>query len=91
MKNYIGRHKYIVTDMEIKEEKLLEIFSEIFTDVDKSEITLDSEFREWDQYSSLTQVELIARIEEEFQVKVKLLPMVKAETISDVLEAIQES
>ena len=77
--------------MEIKEEKLLEIFSEIFTDVDKSEITLDSEFREWDQYSSLTQVELIARIEEEFQVKVKLLPMVKAETISDVLEAIQES
>ena len=73
------------------EEKLLEIFAEIFTEVDKSEITLDAEFREWDQYSSLTQVELIAKIEEVFNIKVKLLPMVKAETISDVLEAIQES
>ena len=73
------------------EERLLKIFSEIFTEVDKSEITPDSEFREWEQYSSLTQVELIARIEEEFKVKVKLLPMVKAETISDVLDAIQES
>lgn len=77
--------------MENMEERLLKIFGEIFTDVDKSEITLDAEFREWDQYSSLTQVELIARIEEELGVKVKLLPMVKAETISDVLDAIQES
>ena len=77
--------------MENMEERLLNIFAEIFTDVDKSEITLDAEFREWDQYSSLTQVELIARIEEELGVKVKLLPMVKAETISDVLDAIQES
>lgn len=77
--------------MENMEEKLLEIFAEIFTEVDKSEITLDSEFREWDQYTSLTQMELIARIEEVLNVKVKLLPMVKAETISDVLDAIQES
>ena len=77
--------------MENLEEKLLKIFSEIFTDVDKSEITLDAEFREWDQYSSLTQVELIDRIEKDLGVKVKLLPMVKAETISDVIDAIQES
>lgn len=73
------------------EEKLLKIFSEIFTEVDKCEISLDSEFREWDQYSSLTQVTLISRIEEELGVRVKLLPMVKAETIGDVLNAIQES
>ena len=77
--------------MENIEERLLKIFAEIFTEVDKSEITLDAEFREWEQYSSLTQVELISHIEEEFGVKVKLLPMVKAETISDVLDAIQES
>lgn len=77
--------------MEKMEEKLLEIFAEIFTEVEKSEITLDSEFREWDQYTSLTQMELISRIEEVFNVKVKLLPMVKAETISDVLDAIKKS
>ena len=73
------------------EERLLRIFVDIFTEVDPSEIKLDSEFREWDQYSSLTQVTLISRIEEELGVKVRLLPMVKAETISDVLDAILES
>lgn len=77
--------------MEKNEERLLKIFREIFTDVENSEITLDSEFREWDQYSSLIQVAIIARIEEEFGIRVKLLPLVKAETIGDVLEAIQES
>lgn len=77
--------------MDKMEVKLLKIFSEIFTEVDKSEIALDAEFREWDQYTSLTQMELISRIEEEFNIKLKLLPMVKAETISDVLDAIQES
>lgn len=75
--------------MENMEERLLNIFAEVFTDVDKSEITLDAEFREWDQYSSLTQVELISRIEDSFGVKVKLLPLVKAETIGDVLNAIE--
>lgn len=71
------------------EEKLLEIFRSVFNNVDPSEITLDSEFREFDQYSSLTQVVLIEEIQEKFDVKIKLLPLIKAETIGDVLEAIE--
>ena len=75
----------------IMEEKLLEIFRSVFSDVDPSEITLESEFREFDQYSSLTQVVLIEEIEEKLKVKIKLLPLIKAETIGDVLEAIEKS
>lgn len=73
------------------EEKLLEIFRNVFNNVDPSEITLDSEFREFDQYSSLTQVVLIEEIQEKLDVKIKLLPLIKAETIGDVLEAIENS
>lgn len=73
------------------EEKVLRIFREIFTDVNPEEFTLDAEFREWDQYTSLTQMELISRINECFGIQLKLLLMVRAETISDVLDAIQNS
>lgn len=73
------------------EEKLLEIFRSVFNEIDPSEITLDTEFKELDQYSSLTQMTLIEEIESKLNVKVKLLPMVKAETVNDVLEAIRNS
>jgi acyl carrier protein len=72
------------------EQKLLEVFRSVFTEVDPSEITLDSEFREWDQYSSLTQVELIDAITSQLGVKIKLRPFIKAETIGDVLDIINE-
>lgn len=71
------------------EEKLLEIFRNVFNEVDPQEINLDSEFREFDQYSSLTQMTLIEEIQEKLNVKLKLLPIIKAETISDVLDAIE--
>lgn len=72
------------------EEQLLNIFREIFDKQDPNDITLDSEFREFEQYSSLTQMEIIVKIQEKLNVKLKLLPMVKAETIGDVLEAIEQ-
>lgn len=72
------------------EEKLLNVFRGVFNEVNPEEITLESEFREWDQYSSLTQVQLIDAITEQLGVKIKLRPFIKAETIGDVLEIIQE-
>ena len=35
----------------MKEEKLLKLFGEIFTEVPTNEIVLDAEFKEWEQYS----------------------------------------
>lgn len=73
------------------EEKLLEIFREVFNEVDSSEITLDSEFREWDQFSSLTQVVLLDAITNKIGVTIKFRPFLKAETIGDVLEIIEDN
>lgn len=50
---------------------------------------LDAEFKEWEQYSSLTMMILLDKISTEFDVKLKILPLVKAETIGDILELIE--
>ena len=71
------------------EEKLLDIFRAVFNNEDPATITLESEFREFEQYSSLTQMILITEIQEKLDVKLKLLLIIKAETIGDVLEAIE--
>ena len=73
----------------MKEEQLLKLFGEIFTEVPTNEIVLDAEFKEWEQYSSLTMMILIDKISTEFDVKLKILPLVKAETIGDILELIK--
>ena len=73
----------------MKEEKLLKLFREIFTEVPTNEIVLDAEFKEWEQYSSLTMMILVDKISTEFDVKLKILPLVRAETIGDILELIK--
>lgn len=73
------------------EEKLLNIFREIFDEVDSSEVTLDAEFREWEQFSSLTQATLLEEITAKMGVIIKIRPFLKAESIGDVLELIQDN
>lgn len=73
------------------EEKVLNIFREVFNEVDPNEVTLDSEFREWEQFSSLTQVVLLDAITNKLGVTIKLRPFIKAETIGDVLEIIENN
>lgn len=73
------------------EEQLLKIFREVFTDVDPEEVTLDAEFREWEQFSSFTLTLLMEKISSEMNVTVKLRPFIKAETIGDVLEILEEA
>lgn len=72
------------------EQKVIEIFKKVFNQVEPTEVTLDSEFREWDQFSSLTLATLLAEIEDEFQIKFKLISLVNAETIGDVVDAVEE-
>jgi acyl carrier protein len=88
MRRYIGKRKDKHKRCNIMEEKLLDIFRKIFTDENPENITIDSEFREFEQYSSLTQMELIETIMNEMKVQLKLRPFIKAETIGDVLEII---
>ena len=88
MKKYIGRHNLFLIDME---EQLLEIFRSVFTSENPEEITLDSEFREFEQFSSMIQMVLIEKIMNEMNVQLKLRPFIKAETIGDVLDIISEA
>ena len=73
------------------EEKLLKIFREVFNEVSPENVTLDSEFREWEQFSSYTLTLLMERISVELGVTVKLRPFIKAETIGDVLEIVENA
>ena len=73
------------------EQKVLDIFKSVFNKVEPDEITLDAEFREWDQFSSLTLCELLAKLEETLGVKLKLSALVNAETIEDVVDAVNDS
>ena len=67
------------------ENEILEIFRSVFNEEDSSSITLETEFRDLAQFTSLTQVVLIDAIQNQLNVKLKLLPLIKAETIGDVL------
>lgn len=72
------------------EEKLIEIFRSVFTGVEPTDVNLNAEFREWDQYSSLTQVVLLDAITSKLNVKIKLRSFIKAQTIGDILDIIEE-
>jgi len=75
----------------IMENEILEIFRSVFNEEDSSSITLETEFRDLAQFTSLTQVVLIDAIQNQLNVKLKLLPLIKAETIGDVLELVENN
>ena len=73
------------------EEQLLKIFREVFSEVSPEEVNMDAEFREWDQFSSLTLAELMDKISSEMKVQIKLRSFIKAETIGEVLELLEDA
>lgn len=75
----------------IMENEILGIFRSVFNEEDSSSITLETEFRDLAQFTSLTQVVLIDAIQNQLNVKLKLLPLIKAETIGDVLELVENN
>lgn len=73
------------------DSEILEIFRSVFNEEDPSSITLETEFRDLAQFTSLTQVVLIDAIQNQLNIKLKLLPLIKAETIGDVLELVENN
>ncbi len=71
------------------EEKLLDIFKQLFNEVPESEFTLDAEFKEWDQFDSLMLTNLLNKISEEFGIQLRIAPLVRAENIQDILDLIE--
>lgn len=73
--------------MEINE--FIEKFAEIFDDTDISELKADTNFRELDEWSSLSALGLLALADEEFGVDLDANDVRNARTIEDIFEAIK--
>lgn len=74
--------------MEIKE--FIEKFAEIFDDTDSSTLTPETNFRDLDEWSSLSALGLLALADEEFDVELKAEDVRKANTIADLLSIIED-
>ena len=73
--------------MELKE--FIEIFAEQFDDTDASEIQADTEYRELDEWTSLTALSIIAMIDEEYDVQLKADEMRKTQTIQELFDLVK--
>lgn len=72
--------------MEIKE--FIEKFAEIFDDTDVSALTPETQFRELDDWSSLSALGVIALADEEFDVELSGNEIRKVNTIQELFELI---
>ena len=73
--------------MELKE--FVENFAEQFDDTDASEIQADTEYRELDEWTSLTALSIIAMIDEEYDVQLKADEMRKTQTIQELFDLVK--
>ena len=73
--------------MELKE--FIEKFAEQFDDTESSEIQADTEYRELDEWTSLTALSIIAMIDEEYDVQLKADEMRKTQTIQELFDLVK--
>lgn len=71
------------------ENKFIENFVEIFDDTDISELNMDTEFKNLDEWSSLTALGLLAVMEEEYDVTLSSKDLANSVTIRDLFNIIK--
>lgn len=74
--------------MEIKE--FIENFANQFDDTNAAVFTPETNFRELDEWSSLTALSILAMVDEEYDVQLKGEDMKKANTIGEVFEIVKD-
>lgn len=75
-------------NMEIKE--FIEKFAEIFDETDAATLTPETNFRELDEWSSLSALGLIAMADEEYDFSLDANDIRNAKTIADIFELIKQ-
>lgn len=73
--------------MELKE--FIENFAAQFDDLDAASLNAETEFKELDDWSSLTALNIIAMADEEYEVELKGDEIRKATTIGDLFELVK--
>lgn len=74
--------------MEFKE--FIEKFAEQFDDTDASEFTADAKFKEFDEWSSLIALSVIAMVDEEYNITINSDAIRESETIKDLFDQINK-
>lgn len=70
------------------ENKFIENFATIFDDTDVTELTMDTEFKDLDEWSSLTALGLLAVMEEEYDFELSSKDIERSATIRDIYNII---
>lgn len=73
--------------MEIKE--FIENFANQFDETDPAEITATAEFKNLEEWSSLTALSIIAMVDEEYDVTLKGDDIKNAKTVEDLFNAVK--
>lgn len=71
------------------ENKFFEDFASIFDDTEASELTMDTEFKNLDEWSSLVALGLLAVMEEEYDVELSSKDIEKSNTIRDIYNIVK--
>ena len=70
------------------EQKFIELFKEVL-EVEDQEVNLSDKFRDFDNWDSLTNLSLVAMIDDEFGVHIQHSDFKNLETIADLVENIK--
>jgi acyl carrier protein len=74
----------------IEEKKFLEVFASIFDETESSEITMDTEFKELPEWSSLVTLSAIVAMEENFKKTLTAKDIESSKTIADIYNLINQ-
>ena len=76
--------------MKITESELLIILEEVF-EKDPVDMKVEDSFKDYDEWDSLTQLSLVATLDDEFDINVNSDELEKINTILDILDLINNS
>ena len=71
------------------EAKLLDLFKEVL-EIEDKEISLNDEFREYDEWDSLAYLSVIAMLDDEFEIVIETEDFKKIRTVGDLLKEVKE-
>lgn len=71
------------------EDKIIELIARVLN-VPKDDVTLETEIGELDEWDSLRNVQIIAQLEKEFEVKITPDMIVDLEDVSDIVGLVRE-
>jgi len=70
-------------------EKFIELFKEVLENEDK-EVNMDDQFRDYDEWDSLTYLSVIAMLDDEFDVIIETEDFKKIRTVGDLLAEVEK-